>query len=569
MRLVLIAAASLALAGCSRRAPEAPPASVLLVTIDTLRADRLGCYGDALAQTPVADGLARAGTLFEAAFTPSPLTLPAHATLMTGLLPPAHGARANGSHALGPGPTTLAEALSRRGRRAAAFVGGFPLSARFGLSRGFESYDDRVQKAPGLNFDFAERRADAVAAAATEWLRVHPGPVFVWAHFFDPHAPYDAPAARPGADPYREEVAFADAALGRLLAAWDARPETSLVVLASDHGEAFGEHGEWSHGLLLYDSTLRVPLIVRGGGFPAGRRVKPAVGLADVAATVIEAVGGSGPSLPGTSLRAALAPEAADRDLYAEALAPRLDFGWSELRALRRRNLKRIRAPRAELYDWRADPGETRDLGASEPRAAESLDAGLDSLLRGLGERETRQAQDPETGERLQALGYLQGPGGRGSGADPKDEVELARRIAAATGPFESAEAAARVYRELRDLDPPNPLLNLRLADALLRAGRAHESLEAYRRVIASGPRSADAHVGLATALAELERLDEAGRALEAGLAVDPRNGQLHYNLGEIARVRGERELARRRYTEALADPVTAERAQRRIEELK
>src|SRR5688572_17707023 len=223
-----------ALSACSRRAPEPAPArrpvSVLLVTVDTLRADRLGCYGDAQARTPAIDRLAREGVLFERAYSPAPLTLPAHASLLTGLLPPTHGVRGNGAFALRPGPATLAEVLGADGRATAAFVGGFPLVRRFGLDRGFDHYDDALERLPGVHYEFAERRATTVVAAVQRWLAAHPEPAFVWVHLFDPHAPYDPPAEFRGPDPYRGEIAATDAALVPLLAAWDAREGPSLVA---------------------------------------------------------------------------------------------------------------------------------------------------------------------------------------------------------------------------------------------------------------------------------------------------------------------------------------------------
>jgi len=559
----------LAGAACAR-APSRPatPPSVLLVTVDTLRADRVGAYGDALARTPHADALARGGVLFEAAYSPAPITLPAHVSILTGLLPPAHGVRGNGAFALGAGPTTLAEAMRARGYATGAFIGGFPLSRRFGLGRGFDHYDDTVEKAPGVHYEFAERRAAAVVDAARAWLGAHPAPVFVWVHLFDPHAPYDPPPAFAGLDPYRGEVASADAAVGVLLAAWDARPGPSVVAFTADHGEAFGEHREESHSLFVYDTTLHVPLILRGPGLPPGRRIKEAVGLTDLAATLLDLAGGAGPTVPGRSLLGALRGPLHSH-LYAETLAPRLDFGWSDLRAWREGRYKYIRAPRPELYDVDADPGETEDLVSRQPDVARRMAAALDAALAALGDSETTRAVDPDVAERLRALGYALGPGGRGSGADPKDEIEVAHRLARATGPFPTFEAAAREYKEIAELDPPNPLVNFRLADALLRAGRARESVAYYDKVLAAGPGTADPFVGLATAYAEMGRLDRARTVLEHGVALDPRNGQAQYNLGEIARAEGDRDRARSRYRAALEDPVTRDRAQARLDALR
>jgi choline-sulfatase len=564
---ILLAAALIC--ACAVKPPEEPPLSVLLITIDTLRADRLGAYGDSRARTPALDGLARQGVVFERAYTPVPITLPAHATLMTGLLPPAHGVRGNGTFALGPGIKTLAEALKGSGRKTGAFIGGFPLSRRFGLARGFDEYDDATAKAQGVNYDFAERRARDVVEAAASWLARTPGPVFAWVHLFDPHAPYDPPSEFRRDDPYRDEIAAVDAAVSRLLSAWDGRPGRSVVAATSDHGEAFGEHGEWSHSLFVYDTTLQVPLIVRGPGFAPGARSAVSVGLEDIAATLLQAAGVAASGVPGLSLAQALEPGARDRVLYAETLAPRLDFGWSELRAHREDGVKWIRAPKPELYAVASDPGEEKNLFAAEPSRARALDRALSATLERTGEKNASRAPDAETSERLRSLGYVQGPGGKGSGADPKDRAEVARKIAGATGPFTDWADAIRVYRELVALDPENPLLNLRLGDALLRSGKAAASLAPFARVVKASPLSPDPFVGYATALAQLGRLKDARRILEQGALVDPSSGQIHYNLGEIARVEGRLDDARRAYDAALADPVTAERARLRLTELR
>jgi hypothetical protein len=391
----------------------------------------------------------------------------------------------------------------------------------------------------------------------------------VWVHLFDPHAPYDPPGDFRTDDPYRDEIAAVDATTAHLLSEWDARPGPSVVALTSDHGEAFGEHGEWSHSLFIYDTTLRVPLIVRGRGFDPGKRSEVAVGLTDIAATLIESAGVIGASLPGVSLTQALGPGARDRVLYAETLAPRIDFGWSDLRSLREAGFKWIRAPRPELYVLAEDEGEARNRADEDGARARALDAALSKLLATTGETTARRSPDAEAEDRLRSLGYVQGPGGRGSGADPKDKVEVARRIAEATGPFADWPAAIASYRSLVALDPHNPLLNMRLADALLRSGKPSDSLRFFASVVKSQPTTADPHVGYATALAQLGRLAEARRILEEAVVVDPRNGQVRYNLGEIARVEGRVSDARREYEAALADPVTAARAQARLQEIR
>jgi arylsulfatase A-like enzyme len=340
----------------SRGSAERDFPDVLLVTIDTLRADHVGCYGDGNAATPVMDGLASRGVRFAEAIAPVPLTLPSHASLLTATTPLVHGVRDNAGFVLGAAPPTVAEAFRAAGYSTAAFVSGFPVSRRFGLGRGFDAYDDRFPRGDDpARPSYVERRADETVAAATEWLRGRQSdairPVFAWVHFFDPHAPYDAPEpyrSRFRQRPYDGEIAFADAQLGALLAAWRSlRPgRDPLVVVAADHGEGLGEHGEPTHGLFIYDSTLRVPLIASGPGIPAGRTVTGAVSLIDVAPTLLDFAG-----LPplkdseGHSLRAAMTSgHGRDEAVYAESLFARLGFGWAPLHGWRHRGLMFIDA---------------------------------------------------------------------------------------------------------------------------------------------------------------------------------------------------------------------------------
>ena len=356
--------------GCARRAAPAAdrPHSILLVTVDTLRADRLGSYGDEAARTPAMDALASSGVLFERAYTPAPITLPAHTSMMTGLAPARARRPRQRRLRARRGTPTLAEALRARGLRTAAFIGGFPLTRRFGLARGFDAYDDAMGKAPGRELRVrGAPSADAVVASARGWLTVQPGRVFVWVHLFDPHAPYEPPPAFRGSDPYRGEIAATDAALASLITAWNARPEPSLVALTADHGEAFGEHGEESHSLFVYDTTLRVPLLVRGPGWTAGSASPPRPGSPTSRPPSSRRSGPAGPASPAA---AAMARRGAPAEpLYAETLAPRLDFGWSDLRAWRDGRYKYVRAPRPELYDLEADPLKR---GTSRPRVPTS-----------------------------------------------------------------------------------------------------------------------------------------------------------------------------------------------------
>jgi arylsulfatase A-like enzyme len=375
MRLCLVALAVIT-AGC-RGTPQPQPSTpaarhLLIVTIDTLRADRVGAYGDAAAQTPAIDALARRGTLFANAFAPTPVTLPSHASLMTGRYPAGHGARHNGMR-LDLAVPTLAERLSQAGFATAAFVAAFPLDRRFGLIKGFQTYGDRMPRgADGRPAN--ERAGRQVVDEALAWLaRRGDERVFLWVHLFEPHAPYGDPRRGGSVDArYREDIAEADRQVARLLDGLGERAASTLVVLAADHGEAFGEHGEISHSVFVYDTTLRVPLVVAGPNVGSGARITTPVGLVDIAPTVTQQLGVGRFDADGADLTPALGHhEPEPRPLYAETFAPLLDFGWSPLRAVRDGEWKYIDAPKPELYRIASDPGEaTNMIGSERPRAA-------------------------------------------------------------------------------------------------------------------------------------------------------------------------------------------------------
>ncbi len=430
LRVVAAAALALAAGGCARDGAARPGANVLLVTLDTVRADRVGCYGGAVA-TPALDRLAREGVRFAQASSPAPLTLPAHASLLSGLLPPAHGLRNNGAGAFPADRPTLATALAARGYRTAAFLGAFVLDRRFGLDRGFATYDDEIERGPDTAPSLeAERRGDQVVDRALAWLE-RPGendqPFFLWVHLYDAHAPYAPPAPfreRHAGRPYDGEVAFADAQVGRLLAALDrlGLAGDTVVAVAADHGEALGEHGELTHGFFLYEPTLHVPLLLRApGNFRGGTVVETPVGLADLGPTLSGLVEGglavaAPEGLAGRDLSAALlaGEEPPAADLYAETHYPEV-FGWSRLAALRRREVKYVDAPRPELYDLRRDPGEKtesfRQGGAAGIRRADRRDRASGGRAGGPGARRGERCASGEPGLR-ERRAATEGPGG-------------------------------------------------------------------------------------------------------------------------------------------------------------
>ena len=527
----------LALAGAP--AGAAPAASVVLVTVDTLRPDALGWVAGRNA-TPEIDRLAAEGARFPGAISPVPLTLPAHASILTGLEPPRHGVRDNGQ-VLGPGVATLAEALKGRGYRTAAFVSGYPLRALFGLERGFERYDDRL---PLKGQDFGDRPAAETVRAALAWLKDVPGPFFLWVHFYDPHDPYDPPAAlrRPGPrGAYDGEVTAVDAAVGELRRGLAPRTEPLLTVLTADHGESLGEHGEDTHGFFVYDSTLRVPLLVH---FPG--RVKPAAPaavprLVDVAPTVLDLLG-LPPLAPadGLSLRPALEGRRLDLPpAYVETLQPYLGYGWAPLSGLHAGRVKLIDAPRPELFDLSSDPGETRNLHDRDPHRATRLQELL-AERRAKGARPATAADDPQVLERLRSLGYVGGGTAPAGGdwprglPDPKDRLAVRARLHESEALLARGDLAGAVrgFEGVLREEPDNRFALLRFGTALSRLGRYRAAQAPLARLAALDPRQAEARYLLAEALMHSGQWPQAASEWMEVTRLQPRRAAAWSNLG-------------------------------------
>ena len=564
-----IAALGIALvssAGCRRgagttrtAAPPSPsssaspgaPANLLLITLDTLRPDALGFVSGTNA-TPAIDALAREGFAFPSAVSPVPLTFPAHSALLTGMLPRALGLRDNGQ-LLPPEPPTLAQRLAARGYATAAFLSGYPLHSAFGLDRGFSHYDDAFDSGKG---DERERKAGATVAAARAWLadpKTARAPWFLWVHLYDPHYPYDPPAAFRRAGPrgaYDGEVAYADSAIGELLrAAAAAEPAPSpggagtLTVFAGDHGESLGEHGEGTHGFFVYDSTLLVPLVFRfPGRVPAGSSAAGAR-LIDVVPTILELLGVPAEPMDGRSLAdilrgssgAAGAPAAS---AYVETYQPWLSYGWSPLHAMRADGWKLIDAPRPELYDLRSDPGERRDRFADSPDEARRLKLLL-RQVQDTAAAPVRPAADAEALARLRSLGYL---GGSTPGAeppaqglrDPKDGAAIREILTRGDELLRGgdARAAAIRFEAALEQDPDNRFALHRSGLALLQLGQLPGALSRLEKAVRLGPDQPEARWALASALERSRRLDEAIVQWEEVVRLQPRRADAWANLG-------------------------------------
>jgi choline-sulfatase len=353
---------------------HAPDLNLLLVTLDTTRADRIHAYGFEDIETPNLDRLAREGVLFEQAISPAPLTLPAHSSIFTGTFPPAHGVRDNGGFFLDESQTTLAERLQARGFTTGGFVGAYVLDHKWGIAQGFQTYFDDfdLSKYQSLSLGSVDRPGNEVADKALAWLDgIGSKRFFGWVHFYDAHSPYDPPEpfkSRYAGHPYLGEIAFVDSQLGRLLAYLDAHhlADRTIVVVMGDHGESLGEHGEGTHGFFVYQATMHVPLLIRTPyDTMAGRRVADTVRSIDILPTALELLGVK-PSDPleGTSVVPLMTGAKKELGLaaYSEAIYPRFHFGWSDLRALTSGRFVYVAAPRPELYDLQQDPGELHNV---------------------------------------------------------------------------------------------------------------------------------------------------------------------------------------------------------------
>jgi arylsulfatase A-like enzyme/Flp pilus assembly protein TadD len=567
----IAACLALAAVGCgggSRQASERiRPDGIVLITIDTLRADRVGAYGWRAARTPAIDALAARGVRFDRAYATAPITLPSHASLLTGLYPPKHGARHNGMR-VADRVATLASILHARGFATGAFVAAFPLDHRFGLDRGFDVYSDALPRGSDgrpLN----ERPGSQVVDEALAWLnaRKERQPFFLWVHLFEPHAPYEADpgagSARSQSERYDDEVARADRQVARIAAAVEPRLASTLLIVAGDHGEAFGEHGEVSHSLFVYDTTLRVPLVMAGGAAlpDSSARSEPVVisapvSLVDVVPTVLDLTGLPPIASDGMSLRAALdGRPPGTRTLYAESFAPLLDFGWSPLRTLRDGNTKYIAAPRPELYDVGQDPGELHNLVGNRPDEARQLSGRIERITP--ADLQARSSTiDRDAHARLGSLGYVASSGGS-TGAtkpDPKDRVEMASRIATVmSGELHGDALRAALERLVAD-DPRNGQMQMRLGFVLLDAGDCGAAVPHFDAAIAAAVPSADPYLGLAECLRAAGRRQDARRTLVDAARIEPGNPVVAANLGMLALEDGRNDEAIDRLSSALRD---------------
>lgn len=569
-----------ALFGCRQKQIAHP--NVLLITLDTFRADRIGPL------TPNLARLASSGTTFDEAVSAVPLTLPSHATILSGLLPLHHGLHNNGAGTFPAGRPTLATVFATAGYRTAAFVSAFVLDHRFGLGRGFDLYDDAIARDPNGNSQYdAERRGSETVDRALAWLSAEGRPFFAWVHLYDPHAPYAPP--KPFPQTYDGEIAYVDAQVGRLLDAVDRK--RTIVAVIGDHGESLGEHGELTHGLLLYQATLHVPLVISVPGTDSATRLHEPVSAADLA-----------PTLSSLALETPMAGDGADlsddirdhreprrRDLYAESDYGGM-FGWSELAAIRRGAAKLIQSTAPELYDLHNDPHEEHNVLDAGRRAFRSLSDALVSMRRtAIGSQPF--SVDEETRARLASLGYAAPsavPAAQGIRPSPAAMTPLFRTFEEANEASNAnrAEDAIAALRSIVARDPRNPVFRGSLARALRQAGRLDEAIPLYKEAVAIAPTDAEAWYNLGVALQEAGRASESAAVLaealrrdptrpeahnalgiafveegnltaaqaefEKAIAIDPRDARAHSNMANVLRSGGKLDEAAREYEEAL-----------------
>lgn len=541
---------------------------VVLVTLDTVRADRLGCYGSAAGLTPRLDALAAGGLRFRRCLATAPMTLPSHASILTGTDPIAHGARINGSFALDAANVSIAEVLRERGFATGAFVSAFVLDRQYGLDQGFDEYDDVFVAADGSSDPSTdERRGERTVDAALEFVRrTGSAPAFLWVHLFDAHAKYEPPKAfdSRGAAGYDAEVAYVDHCVGRLLdgLADLGRLEHALVTVTADHGESLGDHKESTHTVFVYDSTLSVPWLVWAGGdrLPRGRVIEPAASTTSIAPTLLELLQFERPrEMYAPSRAAELRTDGGRRPpqpLYFESLAGPFWYDFAPLTGIEVGGWKLIVAPRAELYHVAEDPAEQINRFESERTRATELKLALDHYVR---EHETRRSKivdpDPAATQRLFQLGYVAlHASGTGSQKDPKDEIEALELLQSALLRAEREPTAA--IRELREFVQLRPQIAEgweQLGKLLQQEGDLEGARDAFRSALPLRSNDPGLYFQLATVQAPLGDVKGAIRNLEGAIERDPKHVQAMVFLGSVHLAQDRPGGARELFDRALA----------------
>jgi arylsulfatase A-like enzyme/Tfp pilus assembly protein PilF len=542
--------------------------NLVVITLDTTRADRLGAYGYPHAGTPNLDALGQEGVVFEHASTAAPLTLPAHSTLFTGRFPPEHGVRDNGGYFLNESEQTLAELLKARGYATGGFIAAYVLDSKWGIAQGFDTYFDDfdLSKYQVMSMGAIQRPGNEVVDHALPWIDQHrASPFFAWVHLYDAHTPYNPPepfkGQHPG-DPYQGEISFADAQVGRVVQLLRDRHllDRTVIVVMGDHGESLHDHGEAGHGFFVYESTMRVPLIMRVPySAMQHRRIGDPVRSVDVMPTVLDLLGVPKPAnaiVDGQSVVSLMAGTRAEMGLeaYAEAVYPRHHFGWSDLRALRQGRYKLIAAPRPELYDLQDDPTEQKNIFGDRKALGDRMLGRLSEMEAHFKASAPAKSEavevDPDAKARLAALGYVGSfvasvgdDASRAGLADPKDKVHLFNKInqarEAARDENEIAAAMGLLDEVLKE-DPKVIDAWFTLGMMSARRGRDEDAIGYYKRALALKADDEEAVINMAHAYRKLGRDDDALVGFRRFLELDPKNAQVHYEIAQIMIDRGD-----------------------------
>lgn len=554
--------------------------NLVIVTLDTTRADHMGAYGAKDVETPVFDRLASEGVLFEQAVAVAPLTLPAHSSLFTGKFPPEHGVRDNGGFFLGPDQVTLAEVLKGRGYKTGAFVAAYVLDSKWGLDQGFDTYFDDfdVGKQRGFSIGSIQRPANEVIDKALPWIeQAKDAPFFAWVHLYDAHSPYRPPepfATKYGQRRYNGEVAFVDSQVGRLVAELERLRlyDDTVIIVMGDHGESLGDHGEAAHGFFIYNGVTHVPFAIRAPySLMHGRRVADPVRPVDVMPTALELLGVPAPTpISGVSLAPLMTGASVELGLeaYSEAMYPLHHYGWSDLRALRSGRYKVIDAPRPELYDIDRDPQEATNLFTERRALGDRMIGELRAMENAFTKTDAALPAadvDPEARERLAALGYVgsfvaSASDPRTDRADPKDKISLFNRLGEATERAKEREDGdeegfARIIALLESVVKEDPEVIdgwFMLGTQYLRYGDAKKAVGYFRKTLELKPDYDLAVINLAQAYRRLGDYDAALAGFEHYLTIDPKDPYVRYQMGELFMDRGETAKAEEQFHKAL-----------------
>ena len=553
--MIMLPVADTANGAPAPQAPAAPHRNIVLITLDTTRADHLGAWGWKYAKTPNLDALAARGVRFVRCDTAAPVTLPSHSTILTGLFPPRTGVRDNGTFVLPAKVETVAERLAAHGYDTAAVVSAIVLARRHGLNQGFRLYDDDLGTGYAAGTEVSERPAEATTAAALAAAGKLKPPFFLWVHYYDPHEEYRPPTrfADSVTGPsrlYDGEIAYMDEQIGVLLAKL---PKDVDVVVVGDHGEMLGEHGELHHGLLLYKAARRVPLLVAGPGVPAGRTEECLVRTADVAPTLLGLAGVPvPPGLDGQGLLPlGAAGKGCDRTSYTESFLPFFAYKWYPLRSLSTDRFFYLHAPKSSLYQIPSDPNEATDLAAQQPGAMKLWEKKLRDQLKAAGEPLDSEVRPEnvlteEQRRQLASLGYAGGGSGgavRPDLPDPRGMADIAQALHDAAADIQQGKCSESLpkLQAIVKRDPHNfPALSL-AGSCLLEADRAESALNLFQRAMKENELSAVPVANAAGCLKKLGKRDEAEKEYRHALTLDPSLGEAADNLAQILREKGNR----------------------------